>query len=230
MAAKRFVDPFELMIRRADLSRLLKFFMRLEERLSSAFPRSARVMAESNSPSAKQVRGSTRRHYLHQALESSAADTKYPCQTRWTQPASWSYPVVGLGGFSLTVGITETKYRGASRTLRSRSQYLKELCVRNEIANPQIPLFEQFDPKDAVIPDGALGGLIVAQYSSGQPTYPAFLGFWVPSPDLTKAHYVRSLDEIIAMLRERLSMSRRPTKKLVERKPLRRRKPGSRKP
>lgn len=229
MPAQRLVDPFDLIVRSSDLNRLLKFFMRLEERMTDAFPRAARVLSESNDPSAKQTRGSTRRHHLHLALSSAAADAGLACATRWTEPASWSYPVAALGGFSCTIGIVETKYRGAPRTLRSRSKYMKQLCARNEVTNPQLGLLVDEHPPEPLIPDGALGGLIVAQYAGGEPTKPAFLGFWVPSADLKSAYYIRSLDEIISLLRARLSMARRPAKKAIERKPVRRKKDDGKK-
>jgi hypothetical protein len=229
MPKKRFVDPFDLITRAADLNRLLRLFTLLVERMGDAFPRAARVLPDSSDPSAMQVRGSTRRHYYHAALSSAASDAGIPCATRWTEPASWSYPVAALGGFSCTIGIVETKHRGAPRTLRSKSEYLKKLCRGNELINPQSGLFDNDNPPEALIPDGSLGGLIVAQYARSEPLKPAFLGFWVPSADLNSAHYIRSLDEIIEMLRERLSMSRRPQKKKVERKPIRRREDGGKK-
>lgn len=222
MPKKRFVDPFQLVMRAGDLNRLLRFFTLLDGRMTAAFPRAARVLPDSSDPSAKQVRGSTRRHHLHEALASAAADAGLACAMRWTEPASWNYPVAALGGFSCTIGIVETKYRGAPRSLRSRSEYLKHLCQRNEIMNPQSSLFGDENPPEAFIPDGSLGGLVVAQYASNEPLKPAFLGFWVPSPDLRSAYYMCSLDEIIGMLRDRLSMSRKPQKKQVERKPIRR--------
>lgn len=229
MSTKRFIDPFDLVTRAADLSRLLKFFTLLDERMTDAFPRAARMLPDSIDPSAKQVRGATRRHHLHGALASAATDSGLNCVMRWTEPASWNFPVVGLGGFSCTVGIVETKYRGAARSLRSRSDYLKRMCQRNDIADPQTGLFEDENPPKALIPDGALGGLIVAQYAWNEPLKPAFLGFWVPSANLRSAHYVRSLDEIIGMLRDRLSLARRPLKRTVERKPIRRKKDGGKK-
>jgi hypothetical protein len=108
---------------------------------------------------------------------------------------------------------------------------MEKLCERNAFVDPQTSLFDAFDPSEAVIPDGSLGGLIVAQYRPHMPDAPAFLGFWIPSEKLNKAYYVRSFDEIIAMLRDRLSLSRKPIKRVVERKPLRKRarKPGDKK-
>lgn len=88
--------------------------------------------------------------------------------------------------------------------------------------NPQSGLFDSDEKPEALIPDGALGGLIVAQYNSAMPMKPAFLGFWVPSSDLSSVFYVRSFDEIIGLLRDKLSLAKRPAKKVVERKPLRR--------
>lgn len=222
---RRLVDPFELLIRRVDLERTLRFFTLAEERLTMAFPRASRQLAESNDPSAKQVRGTYRRHYLHDALTSAANDAGIECTTGWTEPATWSFPVIKSGSFKLTIGIVETRFRGRARALRTKSAYVADLCKRNEIANPQHSLFESIDPKDAVVPDASLGGLIVAQYAPHMPETPAFLGFWVPSEDLSSAYYVRSFEEIIEMLRVKLELSRRPAKRTVERKPLRRRKP-----
>ena len=223
MRARKPIDPFELLLRRGDTNKLLDFFLRAEERLTLAFPRASRVLSESQSPSARQVRGGTRRHYLHEALASAASDTGFPLETRWTNPATWSFPLIKIGGYSMTIGIVETRHRGAARTLRTRSKYMKKLCERNEIVDPQTSLFETISTSDSLIPDGALGGLIVAQYQAHNPDVPAFLGFWVPSTTLDRHYYVRSFAEIIAMLRERLSLSRRPVKRTVERKLLKRR-------
>ncbi|MEL7738224.1 hypothetical protein AAG614_07575 [Citromicrobium bathyomarinum] len=196
--------------------------------MTDAFPRAARVLEESFDPSAKQARGTSRRHYLHKALETAATDAGIECATKWTDPATWSFPVVSLGGFSATIGIVETRFRGAPKSLRSRSEYVRQLCVRNAIVDPQSDLFSRDDKPDALIPDGSLGGLIVAQYDGSTPTKPAFLGFWVPSSDLSEAFYIRSFDEIIGLLRDKLSLAKRPAKKTVERKALRRKKkPGS---
>jgi len=228
MTAPRYIDPFDLVTRAQDLQRCLKFFMLLEERMKDAFPMAARVLAESNDPTAKQARGTSRRHHLHKAMESAAADAGLACNIRWTEPKTWSYPVLSLGGFSTTIGIVVAKYRGAGKSLRSRSAYLQELCVRNAVVDPQNDLFLHDEKPETLIPDGSLGGLIVAQYDGNTPTKPAFLGFWVPSADLSDVFYVRSLDQVIGMLRERLSLSKRPAKKGVERKRLqRKKKPGS---
>ncbi len=222
-ASGKFVDPFELLLRRGKLDQLLTFFMRLEERMTLAFPSASRILADSLAPSAKQVRGGARRHFLQEALISSARDAGLYQETKWTDPATWSFPLVKLGGFSLTIGIVETRYRGASRALRSKSKYVADLCQRNSILDPQSTLFDKVAPSDAVIADGAMGGLLVAQFSHHSPDQPAFLGFWVPSEKLSSAYYVRSVEEIIAMLRQRLSLARKPTKRTIERKPLKRR-------
>lgn len=224
MAGRRFIDPFELLIRREDLERILTFFMRAEERLTLAFPRAARLMEGQVEPSARQVRGSARRHYLHEALSSSAADAGLPLETKYTDPPAWSFPVIRAGAYSFTIGIVETRYRGAPRTLRSKGKYVAALCERNEITNPQYSLLDSLAPEDAVIPSGSLGGLIVAQYDGHNPERPAFLGFWVPSATLSETYYVRSFAEIIEMLRSKLSLKRRPEKRRIERKPLKRRK------
>ncbi|WP_298335382.1 hypothetical protein [uncultured Erythrobacter sp.] len=228
MPHRHYIDPFDLVVRSEDLERLLTLFMRLEERMTDAFPKAARVLEDSKDPTAKQARGTSRRHHYHKALESAASDAGIDCVTRWTEPATWSFPVVRLGGFSATIGVVEAKYRGAGKSLRSKSKYVQDLCRRNAVIDPQNDLFTRDDKPEALIPDGSLGGLVVAQYDWTTPTKPAFLGFWVPSSDLSDVFYVRSFDEIIGMLRERLSLAKRPAKKTVERKPLRRKKkPGS---
>jgi hypothetical protein len=130
-----------------------------------------------------------------------------------------------VGGFTLSLGIVETRFRGASRRLRTRSKYLRQLCERNAPLNPQGSLFASTDESDRLIPDGALGGLIVVQYRAHQPDVPAFIGFWVPSEKLGGPYYVRSFDEVIAMIRDRLSLARRPAKRVIARKPVLKRKP-----
>jgi hypothetical protein len=222
--SKRFVDPLEELLRNEAAEQLLRFFALAEERLTLAFPRASSMLADSASPSAKQVRGSTRRHYLHEALATAARDAGLEFENRWTDPATWSFPVVRSGSFSMTIGILDTRFRGSSKALRTTSQYVADLCERNQVANPQGGLFDGIERKDAVIPRGSLGALIVAQYSPARPDEPAFLGFWVPSPDLREPYYVRSFEQVIAALRDHLEMDRRPSKKTVERKTLKLRK------
>jgi hypothetical protein len=220
----RFVDPLEELLRNEAAEQLLRFFALAEERLTLAFPRASSMLAESTSPSAKQVRGTTRRHFLHEALATAARDAGLEFENRWTDPATWSFPVVRSGSFSMTIGIVDTRFRGAARALRTTSQYVADLCERNIVADPQGGLFEGLERKDVVIPRGSLGALIVAQYSPAHPDEPAFLGFWVPSPDLREPFYVRSFEQVIAALREHLELGRRPSKKVVERKALKLRK------
>ena len=226
----RFVNPLDELLKNEAADQHLRFFTLAEERLTLAFPRASSMLADSTSPSAKQVRGTTRRHYLHEALASAARDAGLEFENRWTEPATWSFPLVRSGSFSMTIGILDTRFRGAGRALRTTSQYVAELCERNVIANPQAGLFDGVERKDVVIPRGSLGALIVAQYSPANPDEPAFLGFWVPSPDLSEPYYVRSFDQVIAALREQLEMGRRPAKKGVERKVLKlRKKPDDKK-
>jgi hypothetical protein len=221
---KHFVDPLEELLKNEAADQLLRFFTLAEERLTLAFPRASSMLAESSSPSAKQVRGTTRRHYLHEALATAARDADLEFENRWTDPATWSFPVVRSGGFSMTIGIVDTRFRGSGRTLRTTSQYVADLCERNVVVNPQGGLFDGIERKDVVIPRGSLGALIVAQYSPTQPDAPAFLGFWVPSPDLSEPYYVRSFEQVIAALREHLALGRRPSKRVVERKAIKLRK------
>ena len=204
---------------------ILSFFTRLEEELTGAFARSSRVLKEANDPSAKQTRGSARRHYLHEALLTVAKDVQLPTAVGWTDPATWSFPVITIGGFTLTIGIVESKFRGAGRRLRTRSKYVEKLCERNGPLDPQGGLFEQASEDSRLLPDGALGALIVAEYKANQPDVPAFLGFWVPSESLSSTYYVRSFDQVITMIRDRLSIVRKPAKRVVTRKPVRLRKP-----
>jgi len=220
----RFVNPLEELLRSESADLLLRFFTLAEERLSLAFPRACRMLEGEFSPSAKQVRGSSRRHYLHEALATSARDAGLEFENRWTDPATWSFPVVRSGGFSMTIGIVDTRFRGDKRALRTTSQYVAKLCERNAIVNPQGQLFQELERDDVVIPRGSLGALIVAQYSPANPEEPAFLGFWVPSEDLREPYYVRSFEQVIAFLREGLELKRRPAKQTVERKRLRKRK------
>ena len=226
----RFVDPLEELIANESADKLLKFFTLAEERLTLAFPRASSMLKESSSPSAKQVRGTTRRHYLHEALATAACDSGLEFESRWTDPATWCFPLVKSGAFSMTIGIVDTRFRGVAKALRTTSQYIAELCKRNAVANPEAGLFDSWDRKDVVIPKGSLGALIVAQYSPAQPDEPAFLGFWVPSEDLSKPYYVRSFEQVISALRDKLELERRPAKRTVERKTVRlRKKPDDKK-
>lgn len=220
----RFLNPLDELLKAEEADCLLRFFTLAEERLSLAFPRACRMMEGEQSPSAKQVRGSSRRHFLHEALASSAHDAGLEFETRWTEPATWSFPVVRSGSFSMTIGIVDTRFRGDKKALRTTSQYVAKLCERNAIVSPQGSLFDQVEREKVVVPRGSLGALIVAQYSPANPEEPAFLGFWVPSEDLREPYYVRSFEQVIEFLREGLELQRRPAKRAIERKPLKKRK------
>src|SRR5690606_26667139 len=115
----RFVDPLEELLRNEAAEQLLRFFTLAEERLTLAFPRASSMLSDSTSPTAKNVRGTTRRHYLHEALATAACDAGLDFENRWTDPATWSFPVVRSGSFSMTIGIVDTRFRGASKALRT---------------------------------------------------------------------------------------------------------------
>lgn len=221
MAKKRFVDPFELLVRKQDILKLLTFFERLEERLAAAFPRSSRLISESTEPTAKLTRGSARRHYLNEAIVTAARDIGLPVEIKWTQPKTWSYPVVKIGGFSISLGVLNPTRRGFGKSLRTRSKYVAQLCARNPIIKPQDDLFD-FSDKDVIVPDGSLGALIVSQFNPATPDVPSFLGFLVPSENLKGQYYLRSFEQMISELRERLKLGRRKSRRIIERKPLRR--------
>lgn len=216
---KRSVEPFDVLLQSAMPLQLLEFFNVLGERLAAAFANAARVLPDSRAPTAKQVRGTTRRHYMNLALHEAAAAVGLQVETMWTDPPTWSFPVVKIGGFTLTLGVIESRFRGAPRKLRSKSKFVQLLCERNAPLNPQSSLFEGHEDIPRLIPTGALGALLVAQFQPSMPDVPAFLGFWVPSENLSEAYYVRSFDEITAMLRDRLGKAtRRPRKPPVRKK------------
>jgi hypothetical protein len=220
VAKVRVRDPIELLLRRADLARMLAFFKQLSEQLSVAFADAAKSVpaVRGDGPSIS-ARGNLRRLQLDRAFRAAAEQAGYPIVTGFTNPPSWNYPVIRLGAFSLTLGIVQRTTARSSRRLRSSGNYVKDHVARNEPVNPQGSLLST--PSASVveiIPDGALGAFVVAEPSVYVPDSPLYLGFMIPAPNLRRTYFRCSLERLIGLLQERVAVGRKPVRKEIERK------------
>lgn len=219
MAKGSIRDPIELLLRRADLARMLIFFKVLSERMATAFADAAKtVPAAPGDGPAVSARGNLRRLHLDRAVRAAATEAGYLVVTGVTSPPSWNYPIIRLGAFSLTLGIVQRTTSFGPHRLRSRGNYVFDHVARNEPVNPQGSLLPDASDVVEVIPDGALGAFVVAEPSAYVPDSPLYLGFLVPSSDLRRAYFRCSLERLVALLQERVAAGRRPIRKKVERK------------
>ncbi|MBB4153584.1 hypothetical protein GGQ80_001486 [Sphingomonas jinjuensis] len=223
--------PLDLLTRSDDVEQLLRFFQALEEEIVAATADAVRTIPQANVPSAKQARGTLRRHFMERAVRAAGARTALEVGTSWTTPATWSYPTVRIGAFTLVLGLVFSRYNGAPRQLRTRSSYVKTLCARNAPLDPQGALFEPAaGAVSTLIPDGAFGGLIVSEHNAATPEIPSFVGLWVPSTDLKQRYHSYSFEQIMGYLREKIAGMKKPVRKAVQRKlPKLRKKPAPKK-
>lgn len=223
--------PLDLLTRSTDPEQLLRFFRALDEEMAAATADAVRTVPEANVPSAKQARGTLRRHFMERAIRAAGARTGLEVGTSWTTPATWSYPTVRIGAFTLILGLVFSRYNGAPRQLRTRSSYVETLCARNAPLDPQGTFLEPSEKVvSTLIPDGAFGGLIVSEHSAATPEIPSFVGFWIPSTDLKQRYHSYSLEQIIGYLREKIAGAKQPVRKVVQRKlPKLRKKPAPKK-
>lgn len=234
--AQRPVEPLTLLLRHQDPEQLLTFFQAIEEGFTAAFADANTMMpASSTDRPAINARGAVRRVLMDRAFRAAAAKAGLNPATGFTSPPSWSFPVLRLGPFSITVGLVEKIRAVGPRRLRNRSKYIRHHSRNNDIANPQENLFRDYKHDvPRVLPSGILGALVVAEASPHQPDMPLWIGFWLPSPNLRQAHYRCSFDELLAFLREhqitKVKRTRPAANQRIERKnpvlkPMRKRKP-----
>ena len=125
--------------------------------------------------------------------------------------------MVSLGAFSVTLGIDDKKRAG--RVLRAKGRYVQRMVARNRPLDPQLPLFEETEAKvPRVIPSGTFGAMIVVEYSASQPDTPVYVGFYIPSQDLTHAYYSYSLFQLMGELRDADGEVKKPARRTVARK------------
>lgn len=212
------LDPVQLLLRGPSSEQLIRFFRALTEEIDAAFANAGVIIpvVEKGRP-AVQARGSTRRWQLDEAVRRAAARAGFEASTGFTNPASWSFPLINLGAFSVTLGIVDKKRAG--RTLRAKGAYVRRMVARNRPLDPQLPLFAESDAKmPRLIPSGTFGAMIVVEYSSARPDAPVFVGFYIPSQDLTRAYYSYSLFDLMIELRDADAAVKKPARRPVARK------------
>lgn len=212
MMAKRSAEVLKLLLRHGDAGQLLAFFRAVEEGFTTAFAdANVRMPATPKDRPAVNARGAIRRVLMDRAFRAAATNAGLASATDFTNPATWSFPTLRLGAFSVTLGIVERLRAVGPRRLRNRGKYVRHHARNNEVVNPQGSLFrDDASGVPRVIPSGSLGALVVAEASVHKPDVPMWIGFWLPSPNLRRAYYRCSLDVLLASLREhQLAAARR---------------------
>lgn len=218
MAKRIPLNPVQLLLRGPSSEVLIRFLRALSEEVDAAFANATVIIpiAEGGRP-AVQARGSTRRWQLDIAVRRAAERAGIEVSTGFTDPPSWSFPVVNLGAFSVTLGVVDRKRDG--RVLRSKGAYVQRMVARNRPLDPQLPLFEEDGTRvPRVIPAGTFGAMIAVEYSSDQPDSAAFVGFYIPSHDLTHAYYSYSIFDLMVELRDADTEAKKPARRKVARK------------
>jgi hypothetical protein len=211
---------FELLARREDPARLLIFVRRISEGYSAAFADSARSVAgASDDRTVIHARGNLRRHLMDGAFRKAATDAGYPISIGRTEPPTWSFPIVRIGAFSLTVGIVDRPRTRAPRRLRCHGQYMIAHAERNSPLNPQRSFFDGVsDGVERVVPRGAFGALLVAEPCVHLPDSPLFLGFWISAPNLRQTYFRCDLEHLLQFLHTKVTTSRPRKRPVIRRK------------
>ncbi len=146
---------------------------------------------------------------MERAVRAAGARTNVEVGTSWTTPATWSYPTVRMGAFTLVLGlvfslaITVHRANCARGLLRKGFALAMRHSTRREDCSNH--LRKRFPPSFLM---ESFGGLIVSEHSAARPEVPSFVGFWVPSNDLKRRYHSYSLEQIMVHLRERIAEAR----------------------
>jgi hypothetical protein len=211
---------FEFLTRREDPARVLTFIRNVSEGYWAAFADSARtVPGEPADRSAVCARGTLRRHLMDKAIRNAAIDSGYALNVGRTEPPTWSFPLVRIGAFSLTVGIVDRLWTRGAYRLRGRGRYVRAHAERNSPLNPQPEFFDAETGRvTRIIPRGSFGALLVAEPSVHLPDLPLFVGFLVLSPDLKETYFRCSLDQLLEFLHSKVAASRLRKRPVIRRK------------
>jgi hypothetical protein len=222
MAAAKLLDPLAMLVRRMDRQKLVTFFTAVNESFPAAFADSARnIPARPNQRAAIHARGNLRHSKLEEMFRSAAKKAQLPIITGYTNPPSWSFPIIRAGAFSITLGIADRRFVPGRRRLRSRGRYMQRHCERNNILDPQSRLIfaKERDVVRKIIPDGSIGALITVEGSIHTPNLPRYIGFWVMAPGLRRTFFDVPIEDLIAFLRKSTSekSDRRPINEIRRR-------------
>jgi hypothetical protein len=212
------LNPVQLLLRGPSSGVLIQFFRALAEEIDAAFSNATVIIPiDERGRPAVQARGSTRRWQLDVAVRRAAERAGLEATTGYTDPPSWSFPLLHLGAFSVTLGVVDRKRDG--RVLRAKGKYVQQMVARNRPLDPQLPLFDEPGTKvPRLIPSGTFGAMIVVEYSATQPDAPIYAGFYIPSHDLTQAYYSYSLFDLMVELRDADAAVKKPARRTVARK------------
>lgn len=220
MDAEPLPRTLQFLLRKEDPARLLALLQPLSEGLSAACADSAKkIPAVRENRPAVSARGNVRRWLMHEAFIRAAEQAGIPLTKSSNATGTWTFPVIRLGAFSITVGVVDRPYTASAPRLRSRGRYVRDLVERNRPLNPIADMFAKpADAMPSVIPNGAFGGLVVIEPSLWVPDTPSFIGFLVPSPDLRGNYFRCSLDFLIRHLRGKIAATKKPKRAAPQRK------------
>lgn len=212
------LNPVQLLLRGPSSAVLIQFLRALAEEIDAAFANATVIIPiDEGSRPAVQARGAARRWQLDIAFRRAAQRAGLEATTAFTDPPSWSFPLLHLGAFSVTLGVVDRKQDG--RMLRAKGKYVQQMVARNRPLDPQLPLFDEPGTKvPRLIPSGTFGAMVVVEYSAAQPDAPIYAGFYIPSHDLTQAYYSYSLFDLMVELRDADAAIKKPARRAVARK------------
>lgn len=222
------LQSLDLLFRGREPKELLKIFSLLDEEVAVAVADAGRESPGDDTPEARKSRAFLRRHKINLAILRASEKLYLPVRQDFSKGKGASFAIARVGAFSIVPARLRPAFRSMPRSLSSRPAYMKEICARNGILDPQGDLF--LPRKPDLIPDGALGAVLVTEYDGPTPGVASFVGLLIPSPDLKKELHCFSLKEIKEHLRK-LIISLRPKRptKLVRKMPQLKKRPGRRK-
>lgn len=188
----------------ADPGRFADFLEAFEESVVTAFiDADRRVPAKPADRPGVSARGNYRRWQLDVGFQEAANKAGVPVITLATSPPGWTFPIVRLGAFSITLGIVDRQLAQGRRWLRTKGAYMRRHASRNSVLDPQASLPFKQEKVKRILPAGAIGAVIVIEGSLYQPDEPRYIGFWIPSPNLTTPYFRVKLETLIESLRRR---------------------------
>jgi hypothetical protein len=201
MARPSALDPWNL-LKNADSARLADFLEYFDEGIAAAFIDSHRkVPARRHERPGVYARGTYRRWQLDESFRRSAQKAGMVITTGTNSPPTWSFPILRTGAFSITLGIVDRHLAQGPRRLRCKGAYMRRHAARNGVMDPQGSLGFTREKVTTILPNGAIGAVIVVEGSVHQPDRPRYVGFWIPSPSLVKPFFRAKIEDVVLSLR-----------------------------
>lgn len=201
MPAKKMSFPISLLLRQNSAEQVRAFFKALDESFRAAFADAERICpAERSDRPSVNDRGNNRRNRLDRAFRASASIAKFPIVTKYNSSATWCYPVVQIGPYSITQAIVDRPVNYGSMRIRCRGRYMRSHVANNDAIDPQKRLEYESKKTKRLIPNGSVGAVIAVEPSMLTPDTPNYVGFYIPTENLSGKYYRQSLDKIVSLL------------------------------